>query len=492
MFLLFLFFLFFFYPISTYAETDSQLQSRLATEFQNLPCTPGRNANLTISRQNPNLNITISTDALMAGAITSLKLNGEETINSSDHGRELQFAFQINNQGEKNNPTEAGSTLDTTSSSSRFINGCTINNTLYTKTQMAYWYPHQNNSLSPYIMEKIVQIGIPGYPNVIRFAAKFHLNPRIDIGRFEIPTGYHNNSFSQISIYDIANKIIRPARESDFYINLWNIFDKAIWQSGTIAIMSNNTHSLAAYSPLSNKTFYGICQNVCGNHPTIKWSLSNYKPNISSLSEYYTEAFLIIDSPNQIQNTLTRLIEAHPQINPTFVPVGGINKLQFIYPNHLQVEGWVRDLDSPDSPVHVHFYLDKPAGNGPLAIASTTGNPVFTTTIALGDTLSPGQHRLFAYGIDLTGEGNPLIGSLTGYIFTPNYTLTPTLTLKKPGDVNNDNKVDLTDYSLWKEQFILGELGTQNLTSSADFNRDKKVNILDYSIWKQAYIDTII
>ncbi len=104
MFLLFLFFLFFFYPISTYAETDSQLQSRLATEFQNLPCTPGRNANLTISRQNPNLNITISTDALMAGAITSLKLNGEETINSSDHGRELQFAFQINNQGEKKQP----------------------------------------------------------------------------------------------------------------------------------------------------------------------------------------------------------------------------------------------------------------------------------------------------------------------------------------------------------------------------------------------------
>lgn len=77
---------------------------------------------------------------------------------------------------------------------------------------------------------------------------------------------------------------------------------------------------------------------------------------------------------------------------------------------------------------------------------------------------------------------------------SPTPTPTPPLTSTplKPGDVNGDQKVNLTDYSLWKEQFILGELGTKDLSSSADFNQDKKVNILDYGIWKQEYLESLV
>ena len=78
-----------------------------------------------------------------------------------------------------------------------------------------------------------------------------------------------------------------------------------------------------------------------------------------------------------------------------------------------------------------------------------------------------------------------------GILSLLDFPITPTPIPLTPGDVNGDKKIDLTDYSLWKEQFILGELGTKDLPSSpADFNQDNKVNILDYSIWKQAYINS--
>ena len=84
----------------------------LASEFANLPCTPSNNANLTISGGPANLSLQLSTSLRDAGAIASLKVNGHEIADDHDHGRQIQYAFQYNGQGEANNPTEAGSAAD--------------------------------------------------------------------------------------------------------------------------------------------------------------------------------------------------------------------------------------------------------------------------------------------------------------------------------------------------------------------------------------------
>ena len=132
------------------------------------------------------------------------------------------------------------------------------------------------------------------------------------------------------------------------------------------------------------------------------------------------------------------------------------------------------------------------------------GNQLSTSTAAVtGLTTDPYSDIIF--GKDFTGSIGKLYFSKKALSATevktlyentkitsaPTPTQAPTSTHPTPGDVNGDNKVDLTDYSLWKEQFILGELGTKTLSSPVDFNQDNKVNILDYSIWKQAYIDSL-
>ncbi len=51
------------------------------------------------------------------------------------------------------------------------------------------------------------------------------------------------------------------------------------------------------------------------------------------------------------------------------------------------------------------------------------------------------------------------------------------------GDANDSGKVDLTDFDIWKREY----LGTIT-TKTADFNSDGVVNLTDFDIWKIAYL----
>lgn len=53
----------------------------------------------------------------------------------------------------------------------------------------------------------------------------------------------------------------------------------------------------------------------------------------------------------------------------------------------------------------------------------------------------------------------------------------------KNGDVNNDGKVNLLDFSVWKSEY-LGLITTR----LADFNKDGEVNLLDFCLWKIEYL----
>lgn len=65
----------------------------------------------------------------------------------------------------------------------------------------------------------------------------------------------------------------------------------------------------------------------------------------------------------------------------------------------------------------------------------------------------------------------------------PTSTLTPT-TRAKPGDANNDNKVDGIDYSIWVSRY---NQSTSNGYRDGDFNGDGKVDGIDYLIWLSNY-----
>ncbi len=176
------------------------------------PSLPPR-ADLSIRRAAGNSEIVISTTSRLAGAVHSLTWNGQEFINSTDHGRQLQSASSFSSDGnhwaEAFNPTEAGSRDDGAgpNSTSRLLHSIATNAELQTTTQMTFWlspgqksegHPAINTTkLSNHLLTKRVQIGLPELPHVIRYDVTFAvpLNERHTFAQFEALTGYMPEEF---------------------------------------------------------------------------------------------------------------------------------------------------------------------------------------------------------------------------------------------------------------------------------------------------------
>ncbi len=63
----------------------------------------------------------------------------------------------------------------------------------------------------------------------------------------------------------------------------------------------------------------------------------------------------------------------------------------------------------------------------------------------------------------------------------PSNTIVPTsatCTKKTKGDANCDNSITLTDFEIWRSEFI------KNALTKADFNDDRKINLFDFEIWR--------
>lgn len=176
------------------------------------PSSPPR-ADLSIRRAAGTSEIVITTTARLAGAVHSLNWNGQEFIDSADHGRQLQSASSFSSGGmhwaEAFNPTEAGSRDDGAGpvSTSRLLHSVATGDALQTTTQMAFWlspgqksegHPALNTTkLSNHLLTKRVRIGLPELPHVIRYDVTFSVpqNERHTFSQFEALTGYMPETF---------------------------------------------------------------------------------------------------------------------------------------------------------------------------------------------------------------------------------------------------------------------------------------------------------
>lgn len=152
--------------------------------------------------------IVITTTRRLAGAIHSLTYRGKEYIDSTDHGRQLQSASNLDLgtdfTPETFNPTEAGSRRDGAGnrSSSHLLHLIADVNRLQTTTQMAFWlapgekssgHPAKNPAvLSNHTLTKRVRIGYRDMPDVIQYDVTFGLpiGERHRFAQFEALTGY--------------------------------------------------------------------------------------------------------------------------------------------------------------------------------------------------------------------------------------------------------------------------------------------------------------
>ncbi len=172
--------------------------------------------------------IVITTTARLAGAIHSLTWNGREFINSTDHGRQLQSASNLDCctpiTGETYNPTEAGSRRDGAgdTSTSRLLHWRVGSNELQTTNQMAFWLapgeksgpnPAKNTVvLSDHLLTKRVHIGYKNLPHVIPYDVTFSvpLGERHTHAVFEALTGYMPPEFSEFLQFNAQTGRLDP------------------------------------------------------------------------------------------------------------------------------------------------------------------------------------------------------------------------------------------------------------------------------------------
>lgn len=200
--------------------------------------------------------IVITTTARLAGAIDSLTWDGQEFINSHDHGRQLQSAcaFDLTPTAgsETYNPTEAGSRNDgvSTNTTSRVLELVASGNHLRTKTQMAFWLapgqlsskqPARNtNTLSNYVLTKDVTIGVGRWPQALDYNVTFTLpaNVRHTSAQFEALTGYMPPEFNTFWQFNKTTGKLEPLSDGPGEI-----------QNPVVLATADGKHAMGIFSP---------------------------------------------------------------------------------------------------------------------------------------------------------------------------------------------------------------------------------------------------
>ena len=434
--------------------------------------------------------IVVKTFDRLAGAIGSLTWKGKEFLESADHGRELQSAWSINNQGECNNPTEAGSSddyLDNTSSSVLQNMSATVNS-LNSVVHPAFWLkPGQRSANCPQdltgantvitsedLYSKTVTIGWQDLPNVIEVVGKVTLANSAKFYQAEMPTGYHLTEFSKFYNYDPVSKTL---------VDITNRIEVTPWDPNAASFIgylpiviatSDSNYALGVYPPnisgenlgsmfLDAYTFGIAYTQPPYSGPPTKWSVRFVRGPVQS-GDYYYRVYLAIGSLGQVTNTLDQIFQRQPR---PFEPqaVGG-----FDIANCQHIVGWTGLATRANEAMRVSIYQGDNLVFSNLALKKReaavcqmlggdncgvcpSDQPqcqhgfVFLTPPSIKDGV---QRDLYAYGLTKLGNSGVISGSPLKFVCSTSL----------PGDVNMDSKVDIADLRLF----------TPSLTDVADYN----------------------
>ena len=115
---------------------------------------------------------------------------------------------------------------------------------------MAYWVPVNGVKLSPFVISKLVQIGVGNIPNLIRFVVKIHSPATSATWQFETPAGYHTADFIQLSLFNISTNTIRVVGPTEYTHLLGaGTNDYLTPDPKNLPVISNSTISLVPYMP---------------------------------------------------------------------------------------------------------------------------------------------------------------------------------------------------------------------------------------------------
>ncbi len=333
--------------------------------------------------------ISIGTTQRAAGAIESLMWGGKEFINKPDHGRQFQFAFSFDENGECYNPTEAGNIPDGLgpTSSSRLRSIKTTSNSIETETDPAFWVPPGGSSLyckngfghalntsivSDYKTRKKVTIGYQNIPNVIEYLTTITIPRQHSKIIAQAPTVYLTGEFPRVYGYDVVNRVTVP-------LTSYGGPDRQ--PMPLILSTVDGRYALGVFCPElpdnANKG-YGLISvpgpggpnDDATNNPYCSFTTDNPGSSVSY------RGYVIVGSLEQVKQTYNQLVPLFGSAvhSGDRFPVGHIDSVS----EDGIVTGWVLDPDQTNIAQTARVYVDgvawnpaaKLAGAGPANLPS--------------------------------------------------------------------------------------------------------------------------
>lgn len=336
------------------------------------------------------LQLTVS--ARFGGAVESLTWNGVEFINIYDHGRQISYAWSLEDYGECLNPTEPGSANDGRgpASTSRLLEVCTPEEgRLTTRTQPAYWLrPGERGfcsggastavnetARSDFTLHKSIQVGYQGLDNVIAFTAEVEVPRDYAVMQLEIPTGYLTHEFTSYYHFNpLSGELI--AAESQPLVAPWSF--QATSTLPPILATPDGAYAMGAYSDedILDYGIYGFKERDPAN-TTSKWNIV-LRQTPADAGRYSYRSFAIVGTLASVQEAMRALYALHPaDLNP---PQGYVDVM-----NCDEIAGWAWDPKAPEQPLTVQLFRVEPDGSETLLTEVLSENVREDLVAALGD-----------------------------------------------------------------------------------------------------------
>lgn len=307
--------------------------------------------------------LTLRVSSRFGGAVESVVWRGKEFINIYDHGRQISYAWTLNDVGECLNPTEPGSAWDFLSQTSTTAvhSICSdATNRLTTHVTPAYWLAPggtgycdgghvlavNDSPLSDHDFIKTIELGYAGIENVIAFDISLTLPRDYDVNMLEMPTGYMTHEFTEFWRFDPSTgELTKP--ESELLAEPWSF----VHRSSIPPIIStpDGEYAMGAYSAEEIAGYELLGYDV--HNPadrTNKWNVV-LREVPAPAGEYTYKSFAIVGTLAEVQVAMRELFLLHPR-DPT--PPDGFVDVA----NCTMIDGWVWDTTRPNEPLTVEIY----------------------------------------------------------------------------------------------------------------------------------------
>jgi hypothetical protein len=361
----------------------------------------------TISRIYKALPVTIKTSNRFAGAIYSLTWDGQQFINSYDHGRELQSAMTLDGRGEAYNPTEAGSVQDGAGADSTSIlkTISVVGDVIKTYSRMAFWRPVSGVAVSPDYLNKQVTLGFNAIPNVVEHLVTFSITDytKHKSGQFEALTAYMPYRFSKFWTYDPTTKTLAALSDGPGEQNLPVIFSTP-----------DGSYAMGIYSPGLPQPGYTSAGYGRWRFPSATPANATVKMNcvyrVAQITKqnYSFRCFSIFGTLTDVKTGINKLDTLFHPVDLNQAPIGNFETIS----SDGLIQGWTYDPDVSSSSVDIEIYADGPIGVGALVGSDIANVPRLDVNTAKGvagdhgfsfaipDQYKTGSHTYYVYGVD--------------------------------------------------------------------------------------------